>query len=98
MSIRTAADLGRLVRAERTRQGLTQAQLAARHGTTQRWISLVESGKDATQLGPALRLLATLGITLEPRPAGIAESRVLDDIVTAHLPGPPRAPKGRRRG
>jgi HTH-type transcriptional regulator/antitoxin HipB len=99
MPIRTAADLGKLIRAERLRQHLTQAQLAARHGTTQRWISLVEGGKDATQLGPVLRLLRTLGIVLEPR-AESAQSSTLDDILAAHSSrrSPRSSHKGPRRG
>lgn len=90
MPIRSATDLGRLVKAERLRRGLTQAQLATLHGTTQRWISLVESGKDATRLGAALRLLGTLGVVLDARPAampGARPARVesgLDAIVAAH--------------
>lgn len=93
MPIRSAADLGQLVRAERLRRNLTQAQLAALHGTTQRWISMVESGKDATRLGAALRLLGTLGLVLEAResgaPRGPATPRAssLAAIVAAHSPG-----------
>lgn len=89
MLVRSSADLGRLVRAERLRLGLTQAQLASRHGTTQRWISMVESGKDATRLGAALRLLATLGVALEtrvsaPAASGKDEGSGLAGIVAAH--------------
>ena len=90
MSIRSAADLGQRVRAERLRRGLTQAQLAALHGTTQRWISMVEGGKDATRLGSALRLLSTLGLILEVRPrsdAGPKAGSTLGGILAAHLPG-----------
>ena len=89
MPVRSAADLGQLVRAARLRRNLTQAQLAALHGTTQRWISQVESGKDATQLGPALRLLTTLGVVLEAQQAPTVASTkagfVLGDIVEAHV-------------
>jgi transcriptional regulator with XRE-family HTH domain len=92
MMIRSAGDLGRLVKAERLRRNLTQGELASLHGTTQRWISMVESGKDATRLGAALRLLTTLGVELEPRPIHDATKppSALSGIVTAH--------GGRRRG
>ena len=99
MRVRNAAEFGQLVRSERLRQALTQAQLAARHGATQRWISLVEGGKDATQLGPALRLLRTLGMSLEARPLARSPTKTstLSDVVAAHLLVPSGARKRRGR-
>lgn len=43
--MRTAADFGYQVRAERERQGITQAALAARADVSIRWLSNFERGK-----------------------------------------------------
>lgn len=43
--LRSAEDLGRAVRHTRTAAGLTQVDLAARLGVSQRWLSELENGK-----------------------------------------------------
>ena len=62
--IENVAELGRVIAAERRRQGYTQAQLAdfANVGVT--YISKLENGKETAELGKALGVLETLGIDL----------------------------------
>jgi HTH-type transcriptional regulator / antitoxin HipB len=64
MYIRRAGDLGALVRDKRKAANLTQGDLAARLGTSQRWISELERGKPTAELEMALRALHALGLSL----------------------------------
>ena len=58
-------DLGRFVRANRRRLGLTQTQLAAPLGLTQERISVLEQGKSAMPSLLALaQIAAALGVSL----------------------------------
>lgn len=58
----TTADIGRLVQAERKRQGLTQLQLAGMAGTGIRLISDLENGKETVQIQKLLKVVQTLGL------------------------------------
>ena len=60
----SAADVGRLVRDTRKRQGLTQTDLAVASGTGVRFVVDVEKGKETVQLGKVLRVLKMLGLVL----------------------------------
>ncbi len=62
--IRSAADLGDLVRRIRSQNGMSQAQLADALGSTQRYISELESGKAKRADERYFDLLARLGIDL----------------------------------
>lgn len=72
----------RLLRRTRERQGVTQRSLAIRAGTSQSYVSRVESGDVAPSLARAAHLLRCLGheLDLEVRPMpmrdpeGLAES------------------------
>jgi y4mF family transcriptional regulator len=64
MRIRTAREIALLVREERTRQGISQDELAARAGVSRKWISELEAGKDSVELALALRTLNALEIGL----------------------------------
>lgn len=63
-AIRTAEDLGRLIREQRKRQGLRQTDLAAIIGSSHVFVGDVEKGKPSVQLGRVLRLLDELGLEL----------------------------------
>ncbi len=63
-AIRTAEDLGRLIRDQRKRQGLRQTDLAAIIGASHVFVGDVEKGKPSVQLGRMLRLLDELGLEL----------------------------------
>ena len=65
MFVRTAGDIGRLIRDARMRAGMSQKALASRFGTTQSWISEVENGKETAEIGMVLRVLAFLKLDLD---------------------------------
>lgn len=67
MRVSTARDLGALVRQERQDQGLTQAELAERIGTTRQWVSQFESGTLNPRVGLVLGALAALDLDLDVR-------------------------------
>jgi y4mF family transcriptional regulator len=63
---------GKQVRYRRTQLGMTQDDLALASGVGRRFIIELERGKPSCQLGPALMVLATLGLhmpTLSPHDA-----------------------------
>ena len=64
----TSEDLGRLLRAERRAQGLTQEELAMAAGTGVRFVGDLERGKPTCRVGETLRMIATLGLEVELRP------------------------------
>ncbi len=59
-------DLGELVRQERLRQGLKQADLAALTGCGPRFIGELERGKATLQWGKVLDVFRGLGIVIHP--------------------------------
>lgn len=61
---RTENQLGAIVRRERRRQGLTQAELGGKVGLRQATISKLEKGEPATQLRTLLNALTALGLQL----------------------------------
>ena len=65
MIIRSAADVGHLVRTHRVASSMSQQQLADALGTRQAWISEVEQGKPTVGIGRLLQLLAYLRIELQ---------------------------------
>ena len=83
MFVRSARTLGTLLREQRRRRGLTQAQLARRAGVSRQWLNGVEKGREGAELGLVLRTLASAGIVLK------FEERVpstvdLDAVIEAH--------------
>lgn len=64
MKVTTAADIGRLVRAARTRRAMTQTDLAAAAGVSRRWLVDLEAGKPRAELELVLTVLAVLGVGL----------------------------------
>ncbi len=61
---RTAKQIGAIVRRERRRQGLTQAQLGDSIGLRQATVSKLESGEPATQLRTLLDALTALSLEI----------------------------------
>jgi y4mF family transcriptional regulator len=70
MKVRTAGDLGAVVRSARETAGLTQRELAARTGVSREWLVAFESGKGTAQLRLVLDVLSVLGMTVEVEAAG----------------------------
>jgi HTH-type transcriptional regulator/antitoxin HipB len=64
MKITRPEDFGALLREYRFKRGLSQADLAARLQTTQKWISQIENGKSTAHVGLVLRALNELGFSL----------------------------------
>jgi y4mF family transcriptional regulator len=66
--IRESPDLdtiGRAVRAARRRHGMTQVELAGLSGTSQRFVSQLESGVRNVTLSKVFDVLAVLGLRLQ---------------------------------
>lgn len=62
--LRSVGDLGAVIRAERRRQGITQAQLADVCGVGVTFLSQLENGKRTAEVGKVLDVLTMLGIDL----------------------------------
>ena len=69
-AILTSRELGNIMRTERKRQGLTQAELAGLCGVGITFLSQLENGKDSAEIGKTLRVLTMLGIDVIAEPRG----------------------------
>ena len=84
MLVRTPQDIGALLREQRQKAGLAQAELAQRIGVSRQWLVEVEGGKPRAEIGLVLRALNVLNISLEvgaPRyvaMAGVADTPDID--------------------
>lgn len=65
--IRSTAELGRVLRAERKALGLTQGDLAAACGVSLRFLSELERGRESAGVGRVLRVLEMLGLEVVVR-------------------------------
>lgn len=74
MLIRTAHEVGLLIRDRRRTLGLTQAELAERIGASREWVRLLESGKPRLELGLTLRALTALGVLLDAQSSATTHS------------------------
>ena len=63
MRIRTATDVGALIRERRTKLGMDQIELAKKAGTSRKWLVEVEQGKPGAEIGLILRTLKSLEIS-----------------------------------
>ncbi|PDT81690.1 type II toxin-antitoxin system Y4mF family antitoxin [Sinorhizobium sp. BJ1] len=63
--VRSPADIGAVVRGARREQNLRQDELAGVAGVGLRFIVDLEAGKPTAQLGKVLRVLQTLGCSIE---------------------------------
>jgi y4mF family transcriptional regulator len=69
-NINTTVDFGKVIRAKRKKDGLTQAELAAICGFGNRFLVDLESGKPTVQMGKALEVLQSLGLEVHIVPSG----------------------------
>lgn len=86
MEIRTAKELGALVKARRNELGWSQQKLADETGVQRLWIIQFEKGKNTAHIGLVFRALRALDITLEvdpkPEPTAPSSSEVnLDSLL-----------------
>lgn len=65
--VRSASDIGALVRRKRKEDGLTLADAAGLCNVNYRFLSDLENGKATAQLGKVLQVLHCLGIEIELR-------------------------------
>jgi y4mF family transcriptional regulator len=65
MRIRTALELGALIRDARTKRGLDQGTLARTIGVSRQWIVAIEKGKPRAPVELVLRTLNALGISID---------------------------------
>lgn len=70
--MRTARQVGALIRARRKELDLTQGDVAAAAGVSRQWVSEVEGGKATAELGRVLAVLDALDLDLRAVPRGAA--------------------------
>ena len=64
ISILTAADLGRAIRARRLELGLQQAEGAMQSGLSTPTVSAIENGKETARIALVLRICHDLGLQI----------------------------------
>ncbi|MGE0284210.1 MAG: helix-turn-helix domain-containing protein [Rhizobiaceae bacterium] len=64
MQVRTAKEIGALIRDERKKLKLDQAELADLVGVNRRWVLEVERGKPRAEVGLILKTLHALGLSI----------------------------------
>ncbi len=84
--IKSSSDFGALVRAKRKSLGWTQAELAARCGTGERFIVELEGGKPSCHLGKSLIAARVVGIELGDLKDAATRAEEIEDDALAHLP------------
>jgi HTH-type transcriptional regulator / antitoxin HipB len=67
----TPLEIGKLIRNTRKSLGVTQKSLATASGTGLRFLIDLEKGKETCEIGKALAILNTLGITITMTPPPI---------------------------
>jgi y4mF family transcriptional regulator len=84
--IRSASEFGALIRARRKALGWTQAQLAERCGTGERFIVELEGGKPTCHLEKSLIAARVVGIELGDLKEATPRPPPIEDEALAHLP------------
>jgi len=74
--IRTATDLGRLVRAHRKDKGLTLETVSGLGNLSTRFLSEFERGKETAEIGKILKALRTLGLDVIVQPRAGTKTRI----------------------
>ncbi len=69
-AIRSAEDLGKLVRAHRKQRKLTLETISGLGNLSTRFLSEFERGKETAELGKVLKALRTLGLEVVVQPRG----------------------------
>ena len=71
MIIKSAQDIGKLVKEARKKQNFTQVQLAQLSNVGTRFLSDLENGKPTCEIDKVIKVLANLGIKLEVSMANV---------------------------
>ena len=74
-AVRSAEDLGKLVRAHRKQRKLTLETTSGLGNLSTRFLSEFERGKETAELGKVLQALRTLGLEVVVQPCGGTPSR-----------------------
>ena len=91
-TISSSKDLGTVLTRARKKQGLSQREVAARLGVTQKWISEVEQGKSRAWIDKVLELSYFLGVQLyvtetdNSTVAPITDEPSIDEILAPYSP------------
>jgi HTH-type transcriptional regulator / antitoxin HipB len=85
MQIRTAKDIGALIRDQRKNQKLDQAELAKKVGVNRRWVLEVERGKPRAEIGLVLKTLDALRLTLSIEGGALTHRRAGRDIESVDI-------------
>lgn len=80
---RSPSQIGNLIRRQRKKLGLTQAQLGERVGLRQATVSLLETGNPAARIDTLLALLATLDLEFQiaPRSRQALREQDIEDLI-----------------
>lgn len=82
MQVRTAREMGALIRDRRHGLGWTQARLGAEAGVTRAWVVGLEAGKSSVEFALVLRALAVLGLVADVIDAPVAHGGLdLDELL-----------------
>lgn len=90
--LRTAEQLGQLIRQKRREKGFSQLVLAERLGVERKWVMRLESGNAKAELGLVLKAMAALDIQLrlgqKVHGSGVLVGRTsrLDDVFARVTP------------
>jgi y4mF family transcriptional regulator len=68
MKVLTVRDIAAVARNRRKQLGFSQAELAAQTGVGREWVSEFEKGKSSVEVGHVVRVLRTLGLSIELQP------------------------------
>lgn len=79
-SVRTAKQLGALIREERKRRAMSQQDLASLVGTGQKTISAIENGHGGATLETVFRLLVVLKLEIALSPRALSSGRSISDV------------------
>ena len=71
-AVRSAEELGRLVRAHRKSRQLTLETISGLGNLSPRFLSEFERGKETAEIGKILKALRTLGLEVIIQPRGVA--------------------------
>jgi HTH-type transcriptional regulator/antitoxin HipB len=85
MQIRTAKDIGALIRDQRKKQKLDQAELAEKVGVNRRWILEIERGKPRAEIRLVLKTLDALGLILSIQGEAAAPRRGRREIESVDI-------------
>jgi len=97
VQIRTAVDLGLVIRERRRKLGLGQHTLAEQVAVSRQWIVAVEKGKPRAELGLVLRTLAALGLRLSVDGADATAQHRTTGLPSIDIDAVVDAARGRRR-